>query len=103
MTKLTKSLLILGIAGITSGIAFSVGLMPAGSSSAGFVCLAFGAIFFGLFMISMTLQDAAAEYDMEQQESFALVKKQVESTTIKTRSFAVESISGSSQAATSAH
>jgi hypothetical protein len=74
MHKATKTLLGLAIFGITVGIFFVSGALKT-DNAAFFVVLPTGAIFFGLFLISLVLEKETALFDEEQEECFALVTK----------------------------
>ena len=68
MTKITKSLLGLSIVGIGSGLVFVSGLINVQDKVAYYVSLPAGAIFFGLFLISLMLEKESAAYDAEQRK-----------------------------------
>jgi hypothetical protein len=71
MTKMTKTLLVLAIAGIVSGMAFVTGAINASSLVALYTALPAGAIFFGLFLLSKILEKETALYDNEQRLAIA--------------------------------
>ena len=64
MGKMTKCLLALSISGLTLGLALNFFK----GSPATFVVLPAGAIFFGLFLISLMLEKESAAYDAEQRK-----------------------------------
>jgi hypothetical protein len=65
MGKMTKTLLGLSLVGILAGLVFTAGLVNA-VNSALYTVLPLGAVFFGLFLISMVLEKESALYDQEQ-------------------------------------
>jgi len=67
MTKVTKTLLGVSIAGIGSGLLFVTGLINAGDNAALYISLPAGAIFLGLFLISLLLEKETALFDSEHQ------------------------------------
>jgi hypothetical protein len=66
MTKTTKVLLLLALAGLVSGLLFVSGSLNSGGLVALHVLLPMGAIFFGLFLLSKMLEKETAQYDEEQ-------------------------------------
>lgn len=69
MSKMTKTLLVLSVVFLAVGIAFVTGLVNVGDAVALYVTLPAGAIFFGLFLISLSLQAESAFFDEEQRLS----------------------------------
>jgi hypothetical protein len=63
---MTKTLLVLSILCLTTGFAVVSNLINVHGMVAFFVLLPAGAIFFGLFLISLMLQKETARYDAEQ-------------------------------------
>lgn len=78
MTKVTKSLLVLAVAGLAAGVAFNSGLVNVQNASAQYVALPAGAIFLGLFFISIMLEKESATYDQEQQAALAAALRQTQ-------------------------
>jgi hypothetical protein len=76
MGKTTKILLTLSIAGLALGLAFASNLINAGGITAFYVLLPAGAIFFGLFLISLMLEKEVAQYDVEQRNQVAALNAQ---------------------------
>ena len=66
MSKMTRVLLVLSLSCLASGLVFLTGLLNAGEAVWLYVTFPAGAIFFGLFLISMSLQGASALFDEEQ-------------------------------------
>lgn len=66
MGKLTKTLLILSIAALVVGMAFVIGLVNVENLVALYVVLPLGAVFLGLFLISLVLEKESALFDQEQ-------------------------------------
>jgi hypothetical protein len=66
MTRMTKSLLALSIAGLASGLFFVSGIINVGNLVALYTALPAGAICFGLFLISLMLEKEATAFDQEQ-------------------------------------
>src|SRR5712664_2603887 len=66
MNKTTKTLLIVSLAGLVVGTAFVTGLLPVGNLVALYVVLPLGAVFFGLFLISLVLEKENALFDNDQ-------------------------------------
>jgi hypothetical protein len=66
MSKTTKILLVLSLSCLASGLVFVTGLVNVGEAVWLYVTLPAGAIFFGLFLISLNLQAESALFDEEQ-------------------------------------
>ena len=66
MNKTTKTLLIVSLAGLVVGTAFVTGLLPVENLVALYVVLPLGAVFFGLFLISLVLEKEDALFDNDQ-------------------------------------
>jgi hypothetical protein len=60
MSKPTKTLLILAGIGFGTGFVFVTGLVNVGELAALYITLPFGAVFFGLFLISKMLEREVA-------------------------------------------
>ena len=75
MTKLTKMLLGISIAGFGSGLLFVTGLINVQDGVFWYVTLPAGAIFLGLFLISLFLEKEAAQFDLEERLAFARVSQ----------------------------
>jgi hypothetical protein len=71
MSKMTKVLLVLSLSCLTSGLVFVTGLINVGGAVWLYVTFPTGAIFFGLFLISLSLQEASALFDEEQRAAVA--------------------------------
>src|SRR5262249_22585341 len=71
MTKTTKTLLTLGIAGLGPGLAIDSALVGETIASTLYVLLPLGAVFFGLFLISKVLEKETAAFDRELQAALA--------------------------------
>ena len=67
MGKTTKILLGLSLAGLLLGTVFATGLVNAENVVALYTALPLGAVFFGLFLISLMLEKEGALFDLEQQ------------------------------------
>ncbi len=65
MTTITKGLLGVAVAGLVLGLALSIGVFGHLNSDVQYVVLPVGAIFAGLFLISMMLEKESARYDQE--------------------------------------
>jgi hypothetical protein len=65
MTKTTKSLLVPTVLGLGFGLVFSTGLINVENEAALYVALPTGAIFLGLFLISLMLEQEAVHFDQE--------------------------------------
>jgi hypothetical protein len=68
MGKTTKILLGLSIAGLALGLTFVTGLINVEHLVALYVALPVGAIFFGLFLISLMLERESAQFDREHRD-----------------------------------
>jgi hypothetical protein len=66
MSKMTKVLLVLSLSCLAAGLVFVTGLVNAEEAVGLYVTFPAGAIFFGLFLISLTLQGESALFDEEQ-------------------------------------
>lgn len=66
MSKMTKILLVLSLSCLAAGLVFVTGLVNVGEAVSLYVTLPAGAIFFGLFLISLNLQSESALFDEEQ-------------------------------------
>jgi hypothetical protein len=66
MSKTTKVLLVLSLSCLAAGLVFVTGLVNVGEAVWLYVTLPVGAIFFGLFLISLSLQAESALFDEEQ-------------------------------------
>lgn len=75
MTKLTKSLTLLGVLGVGAGVVINSGLVDVGNLPAFYVALPFGAIFLGLALISKLLEKESAVYDQEQRANMAAANR----------------------------
>lgn len=73
MSKMTKVLLVLSLSCLTAGLVFVTGLVNVGEAVWLYVTFPAGAIFFGLFLISMSLQGASALFDEEQRTIVAAI------------------------------
>jgi hypothetical protein len=71
MTTTTKTLLLLALAGLGSGLALNSGLVDATNASDLFVFLPLGAVFFGLFLLSKLLEKETAAFDREREAALA--------------------------------
>lgn len=69
MGKMTKTLLALSLTGLGSGLLFASGLIDVNNLPALHVALPAGAIFFGLFLISLMLEKESARFDEEHQQT----------------------------------
>ena len=72
---MTKILLTLSLSCLASGLVFLTGLVNAGEAVWLYVTFPAGAILFGLFLISMSLQGASALFDEEQRMTVAALGK----------------------------
>ena len=70
---MTKILLTLSLSCLASGLVFVTGLVNAGEAVWLYVTFPAGAILFGLFLISMSLQGASALFDEEQRTIVAAI------------------------------
>ena len=75
MSKMTKTLLILSLSLLATGLVFVTNLVNVQNAVAFYVALPAGAIFFGLFLISRCLQAETALFDQEQRLAFAAATK----------------------------
>jgi hypothetical protein len=66
MGRMTKTLLIVSLAGLIAGLAFVTGLVNVQTAVWLYVALPAGAICFGLFLIAKLLEQETAQYDAEQ-------------------------------------
>ena len=66
MSKITKTLLTLSVTGLVFGTAFVTGLLGMENVVALYVVLPLGAVFFGLFLISLMLEKEDALFDKDQ-------------------------------------
>ena len=66
MSKTTKVLLVLSLSCLAAGLVFVTGLINVGEAVSLYVTFPAGAIFFGLFLISLNLQAESALFDEEQ-------------------------------------
>ena len=66
MSKMTKFLLVLSLSCLTAGLVFVTGIINVGEAVGLYVTLPAGAILFGLFLISLSLQAESALFDEEQ-------------------------------------
>ena len=71
MSKTTKVLLVLSLSCLTAGLVFVTGIVNVGDAVSLYVTLPAGAIFFGLFLISLSLQAQSALFDEDQQTALA--------------------------------
>jgi len=71
MSKMTKVLLLLSLACLTAGLVFVTGIVNVGDAASLYVALPAGAIFFGLFLIALSLQAQSALFDEEQRTALA--------------------------------
>jgi hypothetical protein len=75
MSKMTKVLLILSLSCLVAGLVFVTGTVNVGGAVWLYVTFPAGAIFFGLFLISLSLQGATALFDEEQRTTVAALAK----------------------------
>lgn len=73
MSKMTKVLLVLSLSCLASGLVFVTGLVNVGEAAWLYVTFPAGAILFGLFLISLSLQGASALFDEEQRTIVAAI------------------------------
>src|ERR1051326_242307 len=66
MSKTPRILLVLSLSFLAVGLVFVTGLINVGDAAALYVTLPAGAILFGLFLISLSLQAETAFFDAEQ-------------------------------------
>ena len=74
MTKLTKTLLIISLVCFIAGLVFTTGLVNAQDAVALYTVLPTGAVFLGLFLISLMLEKETALYDADQRAPLATAK-----------------------------
>ena len=70
---MTKVLLVLALSCLASGLVFVTGIVNVGEAVWLYVTFPAGAIFFGLFLISISLQGASALFDEEQRTITAAI------------------------------
>lgn len=80
MSKMTKTLLVLSLSCLALGLVFVTGLINVGEVVALYATLPAGAIFFGLFLISLSLQTESALFDQEQRTRTAGIAPPVPAT-----------------------
>jgi hypothetical protein len=73
MSKMTKVLLVLSVSCLAAGLVFVTGLVNVGEVVALYACLPAGAVFFELFLISLSLQAESALFDEEQRTAAAVI------------------------------
>jgi hypothetical protein len=73
MSKLTKVLLVLSLLCLTAGLVFVTGIVNVVDAVSLYVTLPAGAIFFGLFLISLSLQAQSALFDEDQRMALAAI------------------------------
>jgi hypothetical protein len=73
MSKMTRFLLVLSLSCLTAGLIFVTGIVNVGEAVGLYVTLPAGAIFFGLFSISLSLQAESALFDEEQRTIVAAI------------------------------
>jgi|SRR2546430_4108566 hypothetical protein len=73
MSKMTKALLVLSLSCLGSGLVFVTGLVNVGEAVSLYVTFPAGAILFGLFLISLSLQAESALFDEERQATAAAI------------------------------
>ena len=71
MSKMTKVLLVLSLSCLAGGLVFVTGLVNVGEAVWLYVTFPAGAIFFGLFLISLSLQAESALFDEEKRAAIA--------------------------------
>jgi hypothetical protein len=99
MSKTTKVLLVLSLSCLTAGLLFVTGTLNVGEATWPFVTFPAGAILFGLFLISLSLQGATALFDQEQRAIAAAIS----SATSLVRKPCCEAKNESKEALVSAH
>ena len=72
---MTKVLLVMSLSCLTTGLIFITGMVNVGAAVWLYVTFPAGAILFGLFLISLSLQGAAALFDAEQRVALAGLAK----------------------------
>ena len=75
MSKTTKVLLALALSCLTAGLGFVTGIVNVGEAVSLYVTLPAGAILFGLFLISLSLQAQSALFDEGQRMASAALAK----------------------------
>ena len=75
MSKTTKILLVLSLSCLTAGLVFVTGIVNVGEAVGLYVTLPAGAILFGLFLISLSLQAQSALFDEDQRMARAALAK----------------------------
>ncbi len=70
---MTKVLLVSSLSCLAAGLVFVTGLINVGGAVALYATLPTGAILFGLFLISLSLQAEAALFDEEQRKTAAAI------------------------------
>jgi ABC-type transport system involved in multi-copper enzyme maturation permease subunit len=73
MSKMTKFLLVLSLSCLTAGLIFVTGTVNVGEAVWLYVTFPAGAIFFGLFLIALSLQGPSALFDEEQRMAVAAI------------------------------
>ena len=73
MSKMTKYLLVLSLSCLAVGLVFVTGIVNVGDAVSLYVTLPAGAIFFGLFLISLSLQAQSALFDEDQRMALAAI------------------------------
>jgi hypothetical protein len=73
MSKTTKVLLVLALSCLAAGLVFVTGLVNVGEAVWLYVTMPAGAILFGLFLISLSLQAESALFDEEQRRTVAAI------------------------------
>lgn len=70
---MTKVLLVLSLSCLTAGVVFVTGIVNVGDAVSLYVTLPAGAIFFGLFLIALSLQAQSALFDEDQRMALAAI------------------------------
>jgi hypothetical protein len=83
MSKATKTLLVLSVIGLVSGMVLVSGVVNVGEAVAWYMTLPMGAIFLGLFLISKLLEKEVALHDAEQALTLASAQKVEGPTPVK--------------------
>lgn len=73
MSKMTKVLLVLSLSCLAVGLVFVTGLVNVAEAAFLYVTFPAGAIFFGLFLISLSLQAESALFDEEKRVTAAAI------------------------------
>jgi hypothetical protein len=71
MAKTTKTLLIVSLLALGVGLAFITGLVNVENQVTCYIALPLGAVFLGLFLISMMLEKETAHFDKDQATLFS--------------------------------